>query len=174
MRTQGEIKTELLKLRDLKRMPYSKMAEDSRCSKEQIITALKLEATEPVLRRLDAYLDATHLHVHKKDSDLLYRIEQLDRELYREFQAKSIHILTVQSWSVDRQKRHAAAMDYRLKQLLKERIERDTGARMRFPDGLNYWKCKDYARARGASVGAANRESRRVLRPGAVGKSRFI
>ena len=174
MRSPGEIKLELLKLRDLKRLPYAKISEDSRCSTAQIVTALKLEATEPVLRKLDAYLDAKHLHVHKKDSELLYRIEQMGREIYREFGGNTVHILTVQGWSTDKQKRHAAAMDYRLKMLLKERIEREHGARIRFPDGLNYWKCKEYARARGASVGSANRDSGRVLRPGAVGKSRFI
>ena len=174
MRAPGEIKTELLKLRDLKHLPYAKMEEDSRCSRPQILSALKLEATEDVQRRLDAYLDAKHLHVQKKDSELLYRIEQLDRELYREYGAKTKHILTVQSMSVEQQKRLFSAMDYRAKMLLKERLERDYGARIRFPDGINYWKCKEYARKRGAAVGPADGNARRVLRQGAVGKSRFI
>ena len=112
MRSPGEIKTELLKLRDLKHLPYSQIEEDSRCSKPQIVSALKLEATEDVLRRLDAYLDAKHLHLPKRsNSELLYRIEQMDRELYREFGAKTKHILTVQGMSVEQQKRLAGAME---------------------------------------------------------------
>lgn len=173
MRSAGEIKTELLKLRDLKHLPYSKMATDSRCSKAQIVTALKLEATEDVLRRLDAYLDAKHLHVQKKGSDLLYRIEQMDRELWREYGARTKHILTVQDWSEDRQKRHAAAMDHRLKCLLREKYQRVHNTKVVLPDGVNYWQCKAYVERR-YPVDTTHGNARSVFRASAVGKSRYL
>lgn len=174
MRSAGEIKTEILKLRDLKHLPYSKIAADSRCSKAQIISAIMLEATEDVQRRLDAYLDAKHLHVQKKDSELLYRIEQMDRELWRVYGGRTKHILTVQDMSEEQQKRHAAAMDYRLKCLLRETVEKQTGRRVNLPDGFNYWQCKEYLRKKGIAVDLSNGNAGRVLREGTVGKSRYL
>lgn len=175
MRSAGVIKAELCKLRDLKHLPYAQIQEDSRCSRSQIFSALKLEATEDVLRRLDAYLDAAHLHKPKRrNSELLYRIEQMDRELWRVYGARTKHILTIQDMSVEQQKRHAAAMDFRLKQLLREKIERDTGRKPSFPDGYNYWQCKEHVRRRGAAVGSANRHAGGVRGQGPMGKSRFL
>lgn len=176
MRTPGEIKTELLKLRDLKHLPYSHITEHSRCSVPQIVSALKLEATEDVMRRLDAYLDATHLHVNKKHTEMLWRIEKLDNELYRVFGAKTIHILTVQDWSRDRQRRHLDAMDYRGKRLLKRTLELMGLQKIRFPDGLHYWKWKDGLCRRNPKVKMVleSGDANRLLREDPMGKSRFL
>lgn len=173
MRAPGDIKVELLKLRDLRHLPLVKICADSRCSREQVAAALRLEATEPVLRKLDAYLDAKHLHVREKKTELLWRVEQMDRELYRIFGAKTIHILTVQDWPQWKQERHLAAMDYRGKQLLTEYLKRK-GIKVRLPDGLNYWKCKDYLQGKGVTLGLADADAGRVLREGPMGKSRFL
>ena len=53
MRPPGEIKRQLLILRDLKRLPRSHICENARVSFHQLNTALRLEATEDVLRKLD-------------------------------------------------------------------------------------------------------------------------
>ena len=170
MRSAEEIRSAILRLRDVKRLPYTYMTECSRCSREQIISAFRLEATEDVLRRLDAYLDATHLHNLRKDTKLLREIEDLDRELYREYKAKSLHPLTIQKMSADQQKRLLNAMHYRAKNLLRDKIEKDTGVRLLFSDGLDYWQTKKKAAERGAAVVAPNRKSHRFSRPRPVGQ----
>lgn len=172
MRSAGEIKKELLKLRDLKHLPRAHICENARVSLHQFTSALRLEATEDVLIKLDAYLDAKHLHVRKKNSERIYRFERYDRELYMNYRAKSIHALTFQDMSADQQDRMLAAMDYRLKRLLAEKLERE-GVRVRLPDGLNYWKCKDLIEKKQALV-VKKRDPGRVLRPGPVGKSRYL
>lgn len=160
-------------LRDLRHLPYAHICENSRCSREQLTSALKLDATEEVLRRLDAYLDAKHLHVRKKSTELLYSIEQMDRELFRVYGAKTIHILTVQDWSQDRQKRHATAMDYRLKQLLRHYLSL-RGIKARLPDGLNYWRTKDYLKRKGIDLALENGNARRLFRANPMVESRFL
>ena len=172
MRSAGEIRKELLKLRDLKHLPRSHICESARVSLHQFNTALKMEATQDTLIRLDAYLDAPHLHIRKKHSERIYRFEQYDRELYCQYGAKSKHVLSFQDMSKDQQDRMLSAMDYRCKRLLAEKLERD-GVRLRLPDGLNYWKCKELYERKKALV-ATNRNPRRVFRPGTMGKSRFL
>ena len=172
MRPAGEIKKELLKLRDLKHLPRVHICENARVSQYQLSSALKLEATEEVLRRLDAYLDAPHLHRRKKHSERIYRFERYDRELYMRWKAKSKHVLTFQDMSRDQQERMLSAMDYRCKRLLAEEYARK-GVDLRLPDGLNYWKCKELIEKKQALV-AKKRNPGRVLWPGAVGKSRFV
>ena len=173
MRTPGEIRTQLLKLRDIRHIPYAHLSENSRCSRGQLISALKLEATEDVLRRLDAYLDATHLHVARRDSEDLYAYEKYSTELFRVFGCKTIHPLTFQNYSADRRKRMLSAIDYRCKELLRAVIKA-SGERLSLPDGYNYWRCKDYLRKRRIQVDLTNGNARRVLREDPVGKSRFL
>lgn len=173
MRSAGEIRTELLKLRDLKRLPYAHIEENSRCSRAQITAALRMEATEDVLRKLDAYLDAKHLHEARKDSEELYQYERYSNELFRCYGARTVHPGTFQNYSRDRKKRMLAAMDFRCKQLFAE-VMRRTGSDARLPDGLNYWKCKEYIRKRGIQVDLTYGNARRVLREGSMGKSRYL
>ena len=172
MRSPGEIKKQILILRDLKHLPRAHICENSRVTLHQLSSALKLEATEDVLLKLDAYLDAPHLHKRKKNSERIYRFERYDRELYFRYGAKNVHALTFQDMSRDQQERLLVAMDYRLKRLLAEKLERE-GVRVRLPDGLNYWKCKELIEKKQALV-VKDRNSRSVLRSSPVGKSRFV
>lgn len=150
MRSAGEIKRELLKLRfDRKfRLPLSLIAKDSRCTPQQVISAMKLEATETVQRRIDAYLDAGHLHEHRKGTRLLYRIERMSDELYREFGARSLPMRDIQLMPVERQKRMLVAMHWRAKRLLRRKFFEETGAELRLSDGLSYWRAKTRALSR--------------------------
>lgn len=174
MRSAGEIRTELLKLRDLRKLPYAQLEQDSRCSRAQIVTALRLEATEDVLLRLDAYLDAPHLHAVRKESEDLYDYEKYSNELFRCYGAKTVHPLTFQNYPPDRRKRMLAAMDFRCKKLFAEVAKLQTGKDLVLPDGQNYWRCKEYVRKKGISVDLTHGNARRVLREGPVGKSRFL
>ena len=171
MRSQGEIRSALLILRDKRHLPYAVISQDSRCSVKQLMSAFKLEATEDVLRRLDAYLDATHLHVHRRESRQLYEYERLNREMYREYGLKNLHPLTFQAMSLDQRKRLLDAMNRAATKALCEKIQNETGNRPRFPDAFSYWRCKQRAHERGASVGAADRGARRLRRPGDLGKN---
>lgn len=150
MRTAGQIKTELIRLRfDRKfRLPLAKIAKDARCSPPQIISAMKLEATETILRRLDAYLDAGHLHTHTKGSRLLYQIERLSDEMWREWRARSLPMRDVQLMPTERQRRLLTAMHWRAKRLLRLEFKEETGIELKLADGLSYWKAKAKAQAR--------------------------
>lgn len=150
MRTAGQIKTELIRLRfDRKfRLPLAVIAKDSRCSPPQLISAMKLEATEVILRRLDAYLDAGHLHKHTKGTRLLYQIERLSDEMWREWGARSLPIRDVQLMPVERQRRLLTAMNWRAKRLLRHEFMKETGVELRLADGLSYWKAKTKAQTR--------------------------
>ena len=149
MRTAGQIKRELIDLIWRKKLPRIKIAEDSRCSNAQLWQALKLEATETVLRRLDAYLDAKDLHQHVKGSRLLARIENLSYELYHYYDQKSLPIADIALWPLDRQKWLLEKMHWRAKKHLRLRFQREMGADIAFSDGSDYWKSKKKAQARG-------------------------
>ena len=144
MRTAAQIKHELQKLRFDKdyRLSLAQIAKDSRCSTRQITEAMSLDASETILRRLDAYLDAGHLHELTRTSKLLNKIEFLKNELFREYAARSIPMEDVMRLSKDRQIRLFNAMEWRAKRLLREKIEKETGAKFHFSDGLSYWRCK--------------------------------
>lgn len=150
MRTAGQIKAELIRLRfDRKfRLPLAKIAKDARCSPPQLISAMKLEATEVILRRLDAYLDAAHLHVHTKGSRLLYQIERLSDEMWRQWGARSLPMRDVQLMPRERQLRLHTAMHWRAKRLLRLEFKKETGVDLKLADGLSYWKAKAKAEAR--------------------------
>ena len=174
MRSAGDIRRELLKLRDLKRIPFAQLENDARCTRHEITAALRLEATEDTLRKLDAYLDAPHLHsAETRDSQAMYEYERNSNELYRVYGAKTQHPLTFQGLSNDQKKRMLASMDYRLKCLLKEFLEA-TGVKVRLPDGLNYWLSKDYLRKKGVRLDLSDGNARRVLGARPVGQSRFL
>ena len=149
MRSAGQIKRELIELIWRKRLPKSKIAEDARCSMHQLWSALKLEATEVVLRRLDAYLDAKDLHRHVKGSRLLSKIEMLADEIYHQFDAPSLPTKDFALMPVDKQKYIYQRMHMRAKRLLRECYEKQTGSTIIFSDGATYWKCKDKVKARG-------------------------
>ncbi len=152
MRTAGQIKRELIDLIWRKRLPKVKIAEDSRCSMFQLWSALKLEATETVLRRMDAYLDAGDLHKHVKGSRLLSRMEMLRDEMWYQFDAQSLPMADFMLMPVDKQKLIYLRMHMRAKKLLREKYEKVTGTKIYFSDGATYWKCKEKLKAKGITV----------------------
>lgn len=145
MRTADELRTQLLILRDKKRIDSTKIAEDSRCSRAQVMQALAMKASEDVHRKLDAYLDATHLHVQERNSVIMTKIELLDQEMFHQLGLKNLHPLTVQGFSPDSKKRHLAAMHMRAKKVLCEKLEKEHKLKFTFPDALDYWECKQRA-----------------------------
>lgn len=142
MRSASAIKMELIRLRFTVRLPLKKISDDARCNPQQIMDAMRLEASETVQRRLDAYLDAKKLHVHDRESKLLSDIERLSREMAKFLEVRNIPMRDVYIMPVERQKRLYIAMGWRAKRLLREKIEKETGKTAIFPDGKTYWRCK--------------------------------
>lgn len=169
MRTADQIKSELIQLRFTKRIPLSKIAEDSRCSPQSVIQAMKLEASETIQRRLDAYLDAKNLHVVTKETKLLNSIEHMNRELWIEFKAHSIPMKDVALMPAWRQERLRLAMDWRLKKLLRERVEKEIGKPLKFSDGESYWRIKAKILTRKGEL-PAYRKSPYRYRPRSMGE----
>lgn len=169
MRTADEIKKALIHLRFTKRLALANIAQDSRCSPYHVMLAMKCEASEIIQRRLDAYLDAKHLHVYDRKSDLLDQIERMTNELAREYQARSLPMKDVKLMSVDQQTRLRDAMDWRLKRLLRERIQKDYGIEIYFSDAERYWRCKAKVQVREGKL-APDRKSPYRYRPSSVGE----
>lgn len=152
MRSAGEIKRELIRLLYGLKLPKTKIAQDSGCSEFQVWSALRLNATETVLRRLDAYLDAPHLHHHVKGTRLLKKIEMMREELWERFRAPSIRMSDFQLMSKEKQEWILNRMHWRAKRLLKARVKERTGSDVHFADGSNYWACKKKVKAKGISL----------------------
>lgn len=169
MRSPGEIKRAILTLRDQKQIPYVRMEEDSRCSRRQILSALALDATEDVQRKLDAYLDATHLHVYRKESELMYRFEDLDREMYKRYGLKNLHPLTFQKMSQRAKLRLLNAMHWRAKKALQDETQKQFNWRPLLPDSLNYWQCAEKVARRLRTLGPPKRDGRPLPRQNPVG-----
>lgn len=141
MRNQAEIKKHLLKLRFTDGITLVQIAKDSGCQVAQVIAAMKLEASELIQRRLDAYLDAPKLHRVTKETRLLARIENFTRELGR-WKLRTIPMRDVYLMSPDQQRRLHRAMQWRLKKHLREYVKAKKGFEPRFPDANSYWRCK--------------------------------
>lgn len=175
MRAPGEIRKQLLLIRDKNQLPYGLLCERSRCSYNEIVSALKLEASENTLRRLDAFLDAPALHVPpEKDTRLLWEIEQLSRELYHEFRVRTAHPLRVQRLSVDRQKRMLLALNFHAKCMFVQMMHAETGLKFRIPDGQSYWQFKAKCLRRTKAIRASNGNDARFSWPGAMVEVRHV
>lgn len=155
-------------------MPYTVLSERSRCSRLEIINALRFEASEDTLRRLDAFLDAPQLHEHRKETRLLWAIEQLDRELYKEYGVHSMHPMRVQKMSVDRQKRHLLALDFKAKSCFVQMIYVETGLTFKIPDGQSYWQFKIKCVRRAQAVRPSDGNYGGISWSSAVGKSEYL
>jgi hypothetical protein len=140
LRSAVEIKKEILRLRFTNRMPLAQIAKDSGCQVKQVVQAMQLDASELVLRRLDAYLDAPKLHKVSKETVLLERLAHATRELGR-WQLRTIPMRDVQLLSTDKQKRLYRAMQWRLKKALREHVKAIKGWEPRFADSASYHKC---------------------------------
>ena len=173
MRSAGDIKRALIVLRFQKKLPLSKIAGDSGCTPQQVMSALKLEATEVVQRRIDAYLDAGHLHKFEKHSRLLWELEQLTRELVKEYRVRTLPMRDVQLLPVEKQLRMRNAMNWRLKRLLREKWQKEHGTPIHFLDSQTYWTCKAKVLTREGKL-APNRKPFHRLWTRPVGKIRDV
>ena len=173
MRPAVAIKRELLILRFQKKLPLAQIAKDSGCVPKQVIQAMQLDATEVILRRLDAYLDAAHLHKRDKNTRLIWELEQMTRELIREYKVRTIPMRDVINLPTEQQKRMKSAMNWRLKKLLREKWQRDHGSEIHFPDSQPYWTCKAKVLTREGKLDP-DREPRHRLWSRSVGKGRNL
>jgi len=140
VRSAVEIKKELLRLRFTVRMPMEQIAKDAGCQVKQVIQAMQLDASELVQRRIDAYLDAGHLHKVTKETRLLERLAHASRELGR-WQLRTIPMRDVRLLPPDKQERLYRAMQWRLKKALREHVKAIKGWEPRFADSASYHKC---------------------------------
>lgn len=153
LRSAGQIRDALILLRFKKRIPFAKIMRDAGVNPDQLKAAYAMEASETVQRRLDAYLDAGQLHHVDSLTALQERIKEMTRELWNTYKAQSIPIDDVARLSPDKQKQLAHNMNYRLKKLLREKMEREhPGTKFYFADGEPYWKAKKRMEARAATA----------------------
>lgn len=157
MRPQAEIRKHILRIRDKNELPLTLISERSRCTIDEIRAVLRLEGREETLIRLDAFLDAPDLHVQKQETRLLYQIEELDRELYREFGLRTMHPLKVQRMSAEKQKRYYNALDFKGKCCFVQMMYVETGLKFKIPDGQSYWQFKVKCLRRAQAVRAGDR-----------------
>lgn len=156
------MKAELLRLRFTVKLPMKKIADDAMCSIEQIKAAMRMEATESVCRRIDAYLDAKKLHVHSRDSKLLSKIENMTFELTRFWKERTLPMVMIYPMRIPQQQRLATAMEWRLKRLLREKVLKETGTEPRFADGASYWQCKERVYIRGKFIAPIRKSDHRA------------
>ena len=142
MRSAAQIKRELLTLRFGKKLPMDKIAKDSRCTVQQVIQALQLDASELIQRRIDAYLDAGGLHKITQETKRVYAIERMSNELYFVWGMKTMRMDDVYLLSPQQQERLKNAMNMRLKRALRAYVTEKTGKEPFFPDSSSYWRCK--------------------------------
>jgi hypothetical protein len=170
VRTPGEIRKHLLRIRDGNQLSYAMLQERSRCSYNEIMSALRLEATQDTLIRLDAFLDAPKLHVRRKETKLLWQVEEISREVWREFGMSTPHPLRVQRMSEDQQKRLYNAIDFKAKCCFVQMMYVETGLRFKIPDGQSYWQFKVKCLRRAKAVCAGDGDADRFPRPRPVGQ----
>lgn len=168
MRSALQIRNELLRIRDRNRLPYVELSRRSRCSRKEIWDAILLRATQETLIRLDAFLDAPKLHHKKSETELLWRIEELDREIYREYGEKSMHPWRVQLLSEDRQRRLYLQLDFKAKALLVKKIYAEHKVVFKIPDGQSYWHFKVKCLRRTQALRSFDRDNARLSGPRAV------
>ena len=134
---------------------------------KHLADALKMEASETVLRRLDAFLDAKDLHAPDKSSALLSKIEMMSNEIRRMYGERTIPMRDVMRLSTAAQQSLARKMNWRLKRLLRAKVIKDYGYEPILPDSESYWRSKTKVLARVGEL-APHRKPDRGAGPGAV------
>lgn len=176
MRTPPEIRKQLLIIRDRNKLTMTVIAERARVERHDILAALNMRASEGALRKLDAFLDAPKLHERDRSQNLIcHEMERLSNELWREFKFKTIHPMTFQKWSYDKQKRYYNMATWRGKGFLQRRILEQHSIVVKVPDGATYWQYKTRClhRIRGEeAIRTGDRDSRRVPWPRPVREER--
>ena len=165
MRSPAEIRAQLLRIRDANQLPRTLIAERARVSLTQLYTVFRFEATEDTLRKLDAFLDAKKLHFRDKHSRLLWNIEDIDRELYREYGVGGMYPRSVQKMSTDRQKRYLALREFHAKCYFVQMMYVETGLKFKIPDGQTYWQFKTKCLRRAKAVCPGDGNAHYIPRP---------
>ena len=98
-------------------------------------------------------------------------IERMTYEFWRFWEAKTLPMQYIYAMNVEKQHRLRTAMRWRLKKLLRERVEKETGKEPHFPDGASYWRLKERF-YRDGQFHAPDRKPDRGAGPGAVGEGR--
>lgn len=175
MRSAAEIRTGILRIRDKNKLPLTIIAERSRCSRDELISAFTFDASENTLRRLDAYLDAPKLHRRKRGTSLIYKVERLSGELWKEYRVKTWHPNRVQDASRDELERYWGLINYIGKQELQRKMLKDHSLVVKVPDGEPYWLYKERCirrLARSEAVRTGNRNTDRFPWPCPVAQVR--
>lgn len=134
----------MIRLRDQERLTYVVICERARITRDQLISVFNMMATEDTLRKLDAFLDAPKLHKRERANTITaYEIENLSRELWREFRYKSPHPERVAKWNADRQRLAYNRMTMYGKLLYQKKVKEETQLTVRVPDGATYWQYKE-------------------------------
>jgi AraC-like DNA-binding protein len=148
LRSPGEIKSALLYLRHTAKLSMADIGRRSRCSAKHLADALKMEASETILRRIDAFLDAKQLHEPNKTSATLHRIERMTIEIRRLYGERTMPMRDVMRMPTTAQQALARKMNWRLKRLLRAKVIKDFGFEPFLPDSESYWRSKTKVLAR--------------------------
>lgn len=169
MRPPGDIRRQVLRIRDKNKLTMTVICERARISRHEIIATLNMRATEDTLRKLDAFLDAPKLHERDRSQTLLaHQLENLSREVWNEFRMKTKHPGTIALMSHDQQKRILHSITARAKFFLQKKILAEHGLVVKVPDGATYWQYKQRClhRIQGeAAIRSGDRDSNRVPWP---------
>ena len=174
MRSPADIRKYLLIVRDRNQLPLSEICRGSRCSRHEFFAALRFEASEDTLRKFDAYIDAPHLHTVKKETKLLFKIERMSEELYREYNCKSPHPRWIQNLPIDKQENILLAMYFRAKCYLAQMMYVETGRVYKIPDGQTYWQWKKKCLRWAKAIRSGDGNSYSFPRPSPVGERRDV
>lgn len=175
MRSPAEIRSLILRLRDKAKLPLAVIAERSRCSRHEIITAFTFDASEQTMIRLDAFLDAPKLHKRERNSKLLYKIEKLGQEMYHFLGLKTAHPEKVARQQVWEQELTWERMNWLAKTTLQRKMLADHGLVVKVPDGEPYWLYKERCerrKQRAEAVRTGNGNTDRFPWPCGVGEIR--
>lgn len=169
MRNPGEIRKQILVIRDKNQLTMTTICQRARVSRHEIVGVLAMRGSEDALRKLDAFLDAPKLHQRDRSQTVIaYEIENLSREMWRQFEIKSLHPNYIAKCPYDKQRLILNEMTWKAKAALQRKILAENGLVVKVPDGATYWQYKERCihRIRGEeAVRTRDRNSRRVPWP---------
>lgn len=179
MRAPGEIRRQLIAIRDRNLLVTTVMAERARVTRAQLLSAINLKATEDTLRKIDAFLDAPKLHQRDERAQTLteYYIETLAREMYWRFKLLGPHPKTVAAWSYDKQRLMYNRLTWRAKFMLQKEMLQKHQIVVRVSDGATYWQYKRHCfqrLRRQEALRPGDRDASSIPRESAVGEGRRL
>lgn len=144
MRPPHELRRELIRLRDRNRLTYTTICERARISRNELYALFNMRATEDTQIKVEAFLNAPP-KFHRRpqvETKIMYEMENLSREAWREFKVKSPHPDSFRLKTKDQQRAAYNAVTFSCKKALQKRVETDYGIQVRMSDGQNYWQFK--------------------------------